>query len=195
MGLISLLFLLLLSKTSIANPDRRGCNQKENEDHPILCSAIGALLKDPAGVSRTLHQFAKASQQLVQPLSRSSNTTIAKISRRSLRKSEIPVVFAHGMGDSCFNDGMKSITEQVGQMLNTYSTCIPTGKNQAEDTSNGYFLNMDASVDVFAASVRNDPKLSKGFHAIGFSQGNNVIRGYIARYNDPTVHTLSLIHI
>jgi palmitoyl-protein thioesterase len=48
---------------------------------------------------------------------------------------------------------------------------------------------MDASVDVFAESVRRDPKLANGFHAIGFSQGNNVIRGYIARYNDPPVNT------
>jgi palmitoyl-protein thioesterase len=33
---------------------------------------------------------------------------------------------------------------------------------------------------VFATKIYEDPKLKKGFHAIGFSQGNNVIRGYIA---------------
>jgi palmitoyl-protein thioesterase len=48
---------------------------------------------------------------------------------------------------------------------------------------------MDASVDVFAEKVRQNPQLANGFHAIGFSQGNNVIRGYIARYNDPPVDT------
>lgn len=48
---------------------------------------------------------------------------------------------------------------------------------------------MDANVDIFAESVRADPKLANGFHAIGFSQGNNVIRGYIARYNDPKINT------
>ena len=60
--------------------------------------------------------------------------------------------------------------------------------------SNGYFLNMDASVDVFAAKVSADPHLKNGFHAIGFSQGNNVIRGYIARYNTPTVQTFLSIN-
>ena len=48
---------------------------------------------------------------------------------------------------------------------------------------------MDASVEVFAAGVRADPNLLDGFHAIGFSQGNNVIRGYIAKHNSPAVHT------
>jgi len=104
--------------------------------------------------------------------------------------SYLPVVFAHGMGDSCFNSGMQHIGEHTSQLLGgVYVTCIPTGDTQSEDTTNGYFLNMDASVDVFAAKVAQDPRLMDGFHAIGFSQGNNVIRGYIARYNDPPVDT------
>jgi palmitoyl-protein thioesterase len=48
---------------------------------------------------------------------------------------------------------------------------------------------MDDSTDVFAAKIRSDPQLAGGFHAVGFSQGANVIRGYIAKYNDPPVHT------
>jgi palmitoyl-protein thioesterase len=81
-----------------------------------------------------------------------------------------------------------------------YTVCIPTGKSQSEDTSNGYFLSMNANTDIFAANVRNDPTLQAAgaFHAIGFSQGNNVIRGYIARYNGvdqgPTVHTFLSIN-
>jgi palmitoyl-protein thioesterase len=77
---------------------------------------------------------------------------------------------------------------------NVYSVCIPTGKSQKEDTTNGYFLNMDASVDVFAQAIQADPKLQDGFHAIGLSQGNNVIRGYIARYNEPAVNTFISIN-
>jgi palmitoyl-protein thioesterase len=45
------------------------------------------------------------------------------------------------------------------------------------------------NVDIFAERVRSDPKLADGFNAIGFSQGNNIIRGYIAKYNDPPVKT------
>ena len=48
---------------------------------------------------------------------------------------------------------------------------------------------MDANVDAFAENIAQDTRLSNGFHAIGFSQGNNVIRGYITRFNDPPVHT------
>lgn len=46
---------------------------------------------------------------------------------------------------------------------------------------------MDYNVDVFAAKVFADPKLANGFYAIGLSQGNNVIRGYISKYNNPPV--------
>jgi len=106
------------------------------------------------------------------------------------KEAQLPVVMAHGMGDSCFNSGMINIGKHTSSLLgNAYVTCIPTGDTKSEDTKNGYFLNMDASVDVFATKIMEDPKLKKGFHAIGFSQGNNVIRGYIARFNTPTVHT------
>ena len=105
----------------------------------------------------------------------------------------LPVVIAHGMGDSCFNRGMKSITKAAGEKVGAYSTCIPTGDTRNEDTINGFFLNMDASVDVFAEKVRADPRLQGGFNAFGLSQGNNVIRGYIQKYNDPPVNTFMSI--
>ena len=35
--------------------------------------------------------------------------------------------------------------------------------------------------------VRADENLRAGFNAFGVSQGSNVIRGYIQRYNDPPV--------
>lgn len=42
---------------------------------------------------------------------------------------------------------------------------------------NGFLLNMDKSVEVFAAKVRADPNLKNGFNAFGLSQGNNLIHG------------------
>ena len=38
-----------------------------------------------------------------------------------------------------------------------------------------------------------DPKLANGFNAFGLSQGNNLIRGYIQKYNDPPCHTFMSI--
>eukprot|EP01063_Lacrimia_lanifica_P002443 TRINITY_DN1128_c0_g1_i1.p1 TRINITY_DN1128_c0_g1~~TRINITY_DN1128_c0_g1_i1.p1 ORF type:complete len:361 (+),score=155.16 TRINITY_DN1128_c0_g1_i1:54-1136(+) len=105
----------------------------------------------------------------------------------------VPLVVAHGMGDSCFNPGMQSITKAAGNHLGVYSTCIPTAGNWLSDTIDGFLKNMDASVEYFAKKVRADPKLKDGFDAFGLSQGNNVIRGYITKYNDPPVRNFMSI--
>jgi len=102
-------------------------------------------------------------------------------------------VTAHGMGDSCFNPGMKSITEMVAAKLGVYGVCVPTG-NRVTDTTNGFLMTMDKNVDVFAANIRKDPKLAKGFNCVGFSQGNSLCRGYIQKYNDPPVSNFLSVH-
>lgn len=186
-----LLSCVTVAAASKSGGSRRECDAREREQHPILCSHIDRIMADPEGVSRDIHAWAETHGLLVnisQEKESPSGVAIAK--QRRLGESSVPVVFAHGMGDSCFNDGMQHITAHASSLLGgVYSTCIATGKDQHEDTNNGYFLNMNANVDIFAAAVRADPKLANGFHAIGFSQGNNVIRGYIAKYNNPPVNT------
>merc|ERR1712066_946897 len=59
---------------------------------------------------------------------------------------------------------------------------------------NGFFMTMDDEVDQFARVVQADAKLAGGFNAIGFSQGNTVIRGYIHRYNNPPVKSFVSMH-
>eukprot|EP00979_Chaetoceros_neogracilis_P008316 scaffold1853_cov287-Chaetoceros_neogracile.AAC.18 len=109
--------------------------------------------------------------------------------------ASLPSVTAHGMGDSCFNEGsMQYITDRVADLTHQYATCIPTGDNHHDDVLNGYFMSMNENIDIFAQKVKADPKLSNGFNAVGFSQGNNVLRGYIAKYNDPPVHTFLSIN-
>lgn len=108
--------------------------------------------------------------------------------------SALPTVTGHGMGDSCFEPGFASVTRAVAKRTGSYAKCIPTGGNIITDTINGFLMNMDKSVDVFAAKIRADPKLANGFNAIGFSQGNSLIRGYIQRYNDPPVNTFISVH-
>merc|ERR1712072_1017930 len=121
---------------------------------------------------------------------------IAPTIKESGRKgsSKLPTVFAHGMGDSCFNPGMKSITAAVGKHLGTYSVCIPTGSTQGSDTDNGFFMTMNDNVDVFAKAIKNNTELAGGFNAVGFSQGNSLFRGYIQKYNDPPVSTFLSVH-
>merc|ERR550539_1313918 len=89
---------------------------------------------------------------------------------------------------------MKQITELSGKHMGVSSICIPTGNNRISDTNNGFFMTMDANVDEWAKRVRADKNLANGFHAIGFSQGNSVIRGYIHKYNDPPVKTWLSVH-
>jgi len=108
--------------------------------------------------------------------------------------SVLPTVLGHGMGDSCFEPGMGSITKAIASRTGSYAKCIPTGGNILTDTINGFLMNMDKSVDVFAEKIRADPKLKGGFNAIGFSQGNSLIRGYIHKYNDPPVNTFISVH-
>ena len=112
--------------------------------------------------------------------------------------SALPTVMGHGMGDSCFNEGMKEITADVGKHIGSYSVCVPTGDNWLQDTLNGFLLNMDKSVTVFANKIKADDNLKNGFNAIGFSQGNSLIRGYYQKYNGvngyPPLHMAMHVH-
>lgn len=215
-SLLSLLSAALLAATtttivSAASGAVCGDDKALRETHPILCDMLDTLHMNPVGLADDLREIARQHELLVgenwkdvpsqdssvKLVRSSSSPTEEKSSGQQHQQKQLPVVFAHGMGDSCFNDGMVRIGNHTSALLgnDVYVTCIPTGDNKAEDTTNGYFMSMDASVDVFAAKIAQDhPQLQDGFHAIGFSQGNNVIRGYIARYNTPTVHTFLAIN-
>eukprot|EP00442_Polarella_glacialis_P048141 CAMPEP_0115061470 /NCGR_PEP_ID=MMETSP0227-20121206/8024_1 /TAXON_ID=89957 /ORGANISM="Polarella glacialis, Strain CCMP 1383" /LENGTH=360 /DNA_ID=CAMNT_0002446773 /DNA_START=43 /DNA_END=1125 /DNA_ORIENTATION=- len=106
----------------------------------------------------------------------------------------LPTVTAHGMGDSCWEPGMISIARGIGKKTGTYARCVPTAGNVIADTIDGFLKDMDSSVDYFARKIRADPKLAGGFNAIGFSQGNSLIRGYIQKYNDPPVNAFVSVH-
>mmetsp|Transcript_102300 Transcript_102300/g.153272 ORF Transcript_102300/g.153272 Transcript_102300/m.153272 type:complete len:405 (+) Transcript_102300:137-1351(+) len=168
---------------------------KLHEHHPVLCHMLDRLADDAHGLAEEMTEWASQHGLLVGQDWDFDHIIRDQQQQLTSSVSSLPVVFAHGMGDSCYNSGMQHIASFTSDLLGkVYTTCIPTGKNHQDDTSSGYFLNMDASVDIFAAKIREDPKLANGFHAIGFSQGNNVIRGYIGRYNDPPVHTFLSIN-
>jgi len=118
---------------------------------------------------------------------------LAPVEGRKKAPNALPTVTAHGMGDSCFNSGMKEITKAIGSQLGTFAVCVPTG-NRLTDTTNGFFMTMDKNVDVFAENIRKHPELSGGFNCVGFSQGNSLCRGYIQKYNDPPVRNFLSVH-
>lgn len=143
---------------------------------------------DPAGFSAELGKSEFAA------IFASKITKTGRKSARAGSSDSLPLVFLHGMGDSCFNRGMESITEESGAYMGVYSVCIPTGDTKVEDTMNGFFMSMDESVDVFAQKVKADGHLANGFNCVGLSQGNNICRGYVQKYNDPPVNTHLSIH-
>jgi len=110
--------------------------------------------------------------------------------------NKYPTATAHGMGDSCFNAGMKEITELIGKQTKNTAKCIPTG-NRLSDTPNGFFMTMNKNVDVFADKIKQDKVFANGFNCVGFSQGNSICRGYIQKYNGvsgypPVINFLSV---
>ncbi|KDO35472.1 hypothetical protein SPRG_00319 [Saprolegnia parasitica CBS 223.65] len=106
----------------------------------------------------------------------------------------LPVVLMHGMGDAAGNPGMQRLRKAVAAHLNTYVTNVQIGDSVAADSSNSFFMKFDTQVDLFAKQVANDPNLAEGFNAMGFSQGNLLIRGYIERYNTPPVKNFISVH-
>lgn len=174
---ITFWLLLFLPLTSA-----RQCPEDQWRKTPHLCRLLDWAVSDP----QSLTHFLQQKSELV-----NVNKDMATMQRQlRVRSNEtLPIVLAHGMGDSCFNSGMQHVTKIVGQWLTTESVCVPTGDSLADDTQNGYLMSMDDNVDIWAQKIKENPILSKGFYAMGFSQGSNVIRGYIAKYNDPPVHT------
>ena len=151
---------------------------------------VADLNKDAPSLVAMLAMATDAPEQLADLIKASPMSVVADevdMPAAGAGDAALPVVVAHGMGDSCYNSGMKSITEAAGKKLNAYATCVPTAEGWLFDTIDGFLKNIDKSVDFFAEKIRADPKLAGGFNAFGFSQGNNVIRGYITKYNDPPV--------
>jgi palmitoyl-protein thioesterase len=151
--------------------------------------ALSRLEARKANPEAFTNELVKSEFAAIAPTLKSTGAVSSKAGGDSL-----PLVFLHGMGDSCFNRGMESITEEAGDYKGVYSVCIPTGDTRGQDTMNGFFMSMNENVDVFAEKVKADPKLAQGFNCVGLSQGNNICRGYIQRYNNPPVSTHLSIH-
>lgn len=103
----------------------------------------------------------------------------------------------HGMGDFAKDPfGMVPLANAVSAELNnTYVLNMQIGSNSLEDILNGFLMNLDDQVDYFAKVIWEDPNFTAdGFNAIGYSQGNLVIRGYIERYNNPPVKNFISMH-
>jgi len=106
-----------------------------------------------------------------------------------------PIVMWHGMGDSCCNPmSMGWIQKMFEKAIpGVYVHSLEIGDNVIQDTENGFFLNVNKQVEMACAKVKADPKLQNGYHAVGFSQGGQFIRGLAQRCPEPPI--LNLVSI
>ena len=63
-----------------------------------------------------------------------------------------------------------------------YSKCLTVADGVSSITTI-----LSKQLDEFKAAIDSDDNLKNGFHAVGLSQGNLLIRAYIQKYNDPPV--------
>jgi hypothetical protein len=112
----------------------------------VLASSASANEIDKDSESRLndlVERIKSHPAQFVDELRSSEFAALAPVfNSTTLKKSPtagegLPLVFLHGMGDSCFNNGMASLTEDAGNYKGVYSVCIPTGETRLEDTING----------------------------------------------------------
>lgn len=91
----------------------------------------------------------------------------------------------------------------VGAVHVQLKASLQIGSSEIDDQFAGFFGNVNNQIATVQQQVRfvfggnrsclqlaNDPKLAKGFNAIGFSQGGQFLRGYVEKFNNPPVYNL-----
>ena len=115
---------------------------------------VADLNKDAPSLVAMLAMATDAPEQLADLIKASPMSVIADevdMPAAGAGAAALPVVVAHGMGDSCYNSGMKSITEAAGKKLNAYATCVPTAEGWLFDTIDGFLKNRSFTIS-FALS-------------------------------------------
>ncbi|XP_040830224.1 palmitoyl-protein thioesterase 1 isoform X2 [Ochotona curzoniae] len=104
----------------------------------------------------------------------------------------LPLVIWHGMGDSCCNPlSMGAIKKMVEKKIpGIYVLSLEIGKTLLEDMENSFFLNVNSQVATACQILAKDPKLQKGYNAMGFSQGGQFLRAVAQRCPSPHMNNL-----
>ena len=83
---------------------------------------------------------------------------------------------------------IKNFIQQELPGIYVYSVMV--GNNEVEDEINGFVGRVNDQIEHVKAKLASDPKLARGFNAVGFSQGGQFLRGYVEMFNDPPVYNL-----
>ncbi|XP_051927394.1 palmitoyl-protein thioesterase 1 [Hippocampus zosterae] len=103
----------------------------------------------------------------------------------------VPLVMWHGMGDNCCNPlSMGSIKKMIQQEIpGIYVLSLMIGSNIMQDTTNGFFMNVNEQVSLVCSQLARDPHLKGGYNAMGFSQGAQFLRAVAQRCPSPPMKT------
>ncbi|KAG2150414.1 Alpha/Beta hydrolase protein [Suillus clintonianus] len=102
-----------------------------------------------------------------------------------------PLVIWHGLGDTYASPGMVRFENEVKEMhpgVFVHSIFIDEDPNVDQRAT--FYGNVNQQIVQVAQQLAEIPELSRGFDAIGFSQGGQFLRGYVERNNSPPVHNL-----
>ncbi|KAF8134627.1 Alpha/Beta hydrolase protein [Boletus edulis] len=102
-----------------------------------------------------------------------------------------PLVVWHGLGDTYASPGMVQFEDEVKNMhpgIFVHSIYIDEDVNG--DKRAGFYGNVDQQLVMVTEQLSSIPELSRGFDAIGFSQGGQFLRAYVERNNTPPVHNI-----
>ncbi|XP_055371254.1 palmitoyl-protein thioesterase 1 [Condylostylus longicornis] len=107
-------------------------------------------------------------------------------------ESPVPVVIWHGMGDTCCNPlSMGRIKQLIENNIpGVYVKSLEIGGNIVNDLRSGFFIHPDKQLADVCEQLNADENLQNGFHAIGFSQGAQFLRGIAQKCIGPQMKTL-----
>ena len=112
----------MLKVTKVVLKNVQDENQRLHNSNDELEQQMLELRKDMKSLkkqSRELESPINNAQQIKQEFTKLGN---AQEENKQQDQDVLPIVVTHGMGDSCFNPGMKNITSSAGAHLgNTYT--------------------------------------------------------------------------
>ncbi|KAF8556342.1 palmitoyl-protein thioesterase [Imleria badia] len=102
-----------------------------------------------------------------------------------------PLVVWHGLGDTYASPGMVEFQNEVKKMHpGIFVHSVHIDQDTKADQRAGFYGNVDQQLAIVAEQFASIPELSRGFDAMGFSQGGQFLRAYVERNNTPPVHNL-----
>ncbi|KAI5814817.1 Alpha/Beta hydrolase protein [Pyronema omphalodes] len=95
-------------------------------------------------------------------------------------RTALPLVVWHGLGDSFDSEGIQSVSTSYLSLYPSSSThIIALSPSSSSDRSATFLGHVPTQISSVCSQLQQDPALSQGFNALGFSQGGQFLRGLI----------------